>query len=456
MKEHSLKLTEIYKTLRQVRRKVIKEATSNVMSFSRPMTEVMINSGAFTKAEVGALQGFFEFRGQVPLLNENTIRIVDKEINSKFVQEGIVSWLKDKKDAVVSALKSGWEGLKKIWGNFKEFVASCVQSIKDAFKKISDAVLEKVQSGLGWISKISADFKAAVGGVQEADADASGFQGFIQSIDNKANKALGLDAKKFHSTLADDIANNAECVLHIKTVVGDILTGGAWESKVVNGEGNPSVDTTTNESIKKELTTLFSNAEVMLEFRSLNLKEAGIEHPEDVIKAAMGAGGETGKKAGKALAAVVKVVLGILKYTLGIFSTIVNKVGAVVAKNVFKGISFVSNALKGPGTFEMIALGFFVGELAEVAAHNIHDIHKLVETSIDVLFNVAKVAMPWAAPALDILQSVVLIVGYIFYYYAIATIITNTIVPAIKVWLKTVKDLAGKMGDASKNMAMRK
>ena len=465
MKDTSLKLTEIHKTLRQVRRKVIKEAKSNVMSFSRPMTEVIVHSGAFTIDEVNALQGFFEFRGRIPLLNENTIRMVDSEINSKFVQEGIISWLKDKKDKVINALKSGWEGLKKIWSNFKEFVASCIQSIKDAFKKMTDAVLEKVQSGLDWISKMGDDFKAAIGNVKEADAKAGGIQGFIQSIDDKANKALGLVPDKFHSTLVDDIKNNILCVAHIRTKVKEILSGASWQSQVESGKG--SSDIKTNESIKKELTTLFSNTEVMLEFRSLNLKEAGIEHPEDVIKTAISATGESGSKIGKALSAVVKVVLGILKYTLGIFSTIVNKIGAVVAKNLFKAISYISSTFGGPGTFEMTALGFFFGELAEVVGHDTHSIHHFIESAILGLFGIAKVAMPWAIPALETLQLIVTIVGNIFYYYAIATIVTNTVIPAIKLWIEAAKELvsgdsnatrgssgSGGMGDAARNMSM--
>lgn len=458
MNEQSLKLTEIHKTLRQVRRKMVKEATRQVMSFSRPMTEVIINSGAFTQAEVVALQGFFDFRGRVPLLNENTIKMIDSEINSKFIQEGIVSWIKDKKDTVINALKSGWEGLKKIWSNFKEFVASCIQSIKDAFKKMTDNVLEKVKSGLSYIPKMGAELSAAIGGIQEGGASAGGVQGFVKTIDNKVNKALGLDADAFHATLADDLQKYQECTEHIKTVVGEILTGRAWESKITKGEGNPGEDIAINESIKKELKTLFSNAEVMLEFRNLNLnlrEDGAIAHPEDVIKAAMSGGGETGKKIGKALSAVVKVVLGILKYTLGIFSTIINKLGAVAGKNIFKAISWVSSTLKGPGIFSMVALGFFFGELVEILAHGVPPIHHMIEAGITGLFGLAKVAMPWAAPALEILEIIVTTVGWIFYFYAIATVFINSLLPAIKKFIEYTKTPEYKkaMGDISSNMA---
>lgn len=442
MNEQSLKLTEIHKTLRQVRRKTVKEATHQLMSFSRPMIEVIINSGAFTQAEVVALQGFFDFRGRVPLLNENTIKMIDSEINSKFIQEGIVSWIKDKKDTVINALKSGWEGLKKIWGNFKEFVASCIQSIKDAFKKMTDNVLEKVKSGLSYIPKMGAELSAAIDGIQEGNAPAGGVQGFVKTIDNKVNIALGLDANAFGANLADDYQKHQECTKHIKTVVGEILTGESWESKVTKGEGNPGEDIAINESIKKELKTLFSNAEVMLEFRNLNLnlrEDEAITHPEDVIKTAMGAGGETGKKIGKALSAVVKVVLGILKYTLGIFSTIINKLGAVAAKNIFKAVSWVSSTMKGPGPFEMIALGFIFGELTEVFAHNVPPIREMIEAGITALFTLAKAAMPWAIPALVVLETIVTIVGYIFYFYAIATVVVNTLLPAIKKFIEYTK-----------------
>lgn len=440
MKNNSIKLSDIYRDMRQMRRKLIKETKSNAMRFSRPMTEVIITSGAFTQNEVAALQGFFEFRGRTPLLNENSIKVVDKEINSKFVQEGIVSWLKGKGTAVLDALKSGWAGLKKIWGNFKEFVASCVQSIKNAFKKMTDSVMKYINGKLAWITESGTKLKAAVGSVQEADAKAGGIEGFVTGIDDKVNAALGMNAAKFHSTLNKDIVNLGSCTKHIAVKVGDIVSGKSWEKQVVSGDdaGAKDVDVTVAESIRKEYESLFGNKELMMELRNFNLKEAGIQHPEDVVKDVMSVGGEKGKKLGKALSAVVKVVLGILKYTVGIFSTIINKIGAIAGKNVCKAVSWVSSLFKGPGTFDMIAIGFFCGELFEVFAHKQQKIHKLIEAGIDLLFGVAKAAMPWAYPALETLQIIVSITGYIFFYYAIGTLIANTIIPAIKLWLQWV------------------
>lgn len=458
MNEQSLNLTEIHKTLRQTRRKMVKEAAHKIMSFSRPMTEVIINSGAFTQAEVVALQGFFDFRGRVPLLNENTIKMINSEINSKFVQEGLGSWIKDKKDAVLNALKSGWEGLKKIWGNFKEFVASCIQSIKDTFKKMTDKVLEKVNKSLSYVSKVGTELNAAIGGIQEGGAAAGGVQGFLKTIDDKVNKAIGLDAEKFHATLADDVSKHKECTGHIKTKVGALMNGSSWESKIVKGEGNPGEDIAIDESIKKELKTLFSNAEVMLEFRNLNInlrEDGAIAHPEDIIKNAMSGGGEAGKKIGKALSAVVKVVLGILKYTLGIFSTIINKLGAVIAKNIFKGISWLSSTMKGPGTFEMIALGFFYGELTEVIVGSTPPLHHLIEHGISALIALARGLMGWALGVAETLEVIITIVGWIFYGYAIATVLANKVLPAIQKFIEYTKTPEYKkaMGDMSRNMA---
>ena len=438
MKDNSMKLGDIYKNMRQVRRRLIKETKSNLGKFSRPMTEVILTSGAFTQNEVIALQGFFEFRGRTPLLNENSIRAVDRELNSKFVQEGVISWLKDKGAAVVDALKSGWAGLKKIWGNFKEFVMSCVQSIKAAFKKMTDSVMTKVNSSLAWIPKAGKDLQGAVNTVKESDAPSGGIEGFVSGIDSKVNAKLGLDAKKFHATLGQDMADFKSCTGYIAVKVGDILTGKMWEAQIVKGDDAGAKDVKLDEGVQKELESFFSNREYMLELRNLNIKEAGVTHPEDVVKDAMSVGGETGKKLGKALSAVVKVVLGILKYTVGIFSTIVNKIGAIAGKNICKAVSLISNAMKGPGIFNFIALGFFCGELFEVVAHNQPEIHKFVIAGIDALFNIAKVAMPWAYPALETLQVIVTIVGYIFYYYAIGTLIANTIVPAIKMLLSKV------------------
>ena len=96
MKNNSIKLSDIYRDMRQMRRKLIKETKSNAMRFSRPMTEVIITSGAFTQNEVAALQGFFEFRGRTPLLNENSIKVVDKEITLNLYKKELLVGLKVK------------------------------------------------------------------------------------------------------------------------------------------------------------------------------------------------------------------------------------------------------------------------------------------------------------------------------------------------------------------------
>ena len=272
-------LEDIQRDLKTAQKRAIKNTESKVLSQLK--LERIFNSGVLSDLEVKVLREYIEYRGSTLLINENTIKMVDSE----FLKEGVIDWLKQKGQQATDALKSGWNTVKGLWSNFKDFVASLVQQIKSAFKKAYDFAKKKLMQLAGWIKDLPS---------KGADV--------LNKLDENAKKAL-----------ASEFKNLSSCTSHLNQVVQKFINGDQWEGNVLNGKGNVSEN-------------IFEDIKVLSAIKSL--KEGGAIHPEDVLKKY------------PVLHKVVKYTIEILKWTFNLPVKIVQTVIEKVTKGILEGVGF--------------------------------------------------------------------------------------------------------------------
>ena len=357
-------LEDIQRDLKTAQKRAIKNTESKVLS--QLQLERIFKSGILSELEVKVLREYIEYRGSTFLINENTIKMVD----SDFLKEGVIDWLKQKGQQAADALKSGWNTVKGLWSNFKDFVAGLVQQIKSAFQKAYDLAKKKLMQIAGWIK----------------DLPSKGAE-ILNKLDDSTKKAL-----------ASEFKNLSSCTSHINQVIQKFINGDQWEGNVLNGKGNVSEN-------------IFEDIKVLSALRSL--KEGGAIHPEDILKKY------------PVLHKVVKYAIEILKWTFNLPYKIVQTVIEKVTKGVLEGVGFLSSKTGGPGPFIFAALGTLLAEGAEIIGHNTGPIHHGVEALLEATTALVKTSFAWAGPVAEIFASTVHVVGTFTYYYAIAVLVLN-------------------------------
>lgn len=386
-----IKLTDILREIKSQQAITINATKARTM---RALTlETILNSGALSNAQTQALTEFFTFYNQknLPLLNENTIR----RIESRMLTEGFLDWIKDKGAAAKDALMSGWNNVKKIWGNFKDFVSSIIEKIKETFKKIVDYVKTKVESAISWVNDLSIHVNTAITAYSKEEPDVQ-------------------------KNLAQEIKDLSSCITHIATWKDEKILGAeGWSEKILDGsavkiEGETDVKTESN---------IFNDKALLL-----TLKEAeGVSKPEDVLKQY------------PSLYKIVKYTIEGLKWFFKPIQQAMKLVIDYAVKSIFKATSMVSKTLGGPGIYEFAVLTFIIAEAGQLSGKKIQLVHDAIETITEATIDMAVGAWSWltgpAKPIIDIIAGIIEGIITFLGYYTSAKIILNVTKPAIDKYL---------------------
>ena len=402
-----IKLTDILKEVKTNYKTTTKKSIRETVAKSRQLfvIEDVLSSGAFTVKESIALREFFTFRKSIPMLNENTVQLINKEM----LKEGFLDWVKEKASSFKNALSGGWDKLKAAWANFKDFVASLVSQIKTAMKAMFDEALAKIKSALKWGADIAAEVKSMI--------DQKKLDVMKVLIDKVAKITKKPD---IHTSIPKEVGTFSEQSKYLVNFVQTkIVSLAGFEEKAIKGEVKETPE--LGESIR-----LFKDKQLVETL--IKITESELTHPEDALK-----------KWPK-LHKVVKVIIGIFKWTFGIFGTLVKKVGELISKNVFRYLNDTSQFIGGPveatGFAAMTAL---VGELAEIAGHNMHKLHDIVSALITFISNKLGLLVPVLLPYIKTLEITFHVTALFFFAHSIVTTLLNTIVPAIKMIVEAIK-----------------
>jgi hypothetical protein len=399
-------LKEVKANYKTTTKKSVRETA--IKSMQLFVIEDVLSSGAFNSKESIALREFFVYRKSIPMLNENTVQLINKEM----LKEGFFDWLKEKGSQFKDALSGGWDKLKAAWSNFKDFVASIVLQLKEAMKQIFELSIAKLKAAFNWGKDIASKVNDVVSKNQEKA---------MQTILVKSAKKSGKTAEDLHKSLPKELNTLGEQKDYIvEFVTNNIISLKDFASKAIKGEAEKTPD--IEESIG-----LFKDKSLVETL--IKITESALDHPEDVLK-----------KWPK-LHKVVKVIMSIFKWTFGIFGTLVQKAGELISKTLFGVINTVSKFIKGPVEASgYAACAALMGEFAEIAGHNLHDIHEVVSGLITFVSNKIGLLVPILLPYIKVLEITFQVVGLFFFIYAIVTTIMNTIVPAFKTIVKWLSD----------------
>ena len=327
---NSLSLTSILNEVKREQKRALKAVKQQVYA-SLTISEI-INSGALGKNESYALKMFFKYHNNnnIPLLNENTIKRIDARIytlNENRLNEGFVDWIKSVGKKAIKWLESGWEGVKKVWKNFKDVVTQIVDTVKEGFRKISDAAIKKVKS---------------IG---------SAIQSAFDKQSEKAEKHLEqhepADIKREWTKVKDS-------VVHLSSLVNKLHSGGEWAARIISGNVTPAGDTSPVEENFKFDKSIFKGL--------LNLNEGF--HLEDLLNK-------------EKYPTAHKVVQWVLKAISWVFNPI-NTALKYLAKFIVGGwtkdgksgilywLNLTAEKLGGPAAIAYPILGFLCMEATEV------------------------------------------------------------------------------------------
>ena len=407
-------LSEVLRDFKKATKKAAKGTEKIAMS--QLTLERILDSGALSHEETSVLREFINYRGHSVVLNENTVRMVDKEL----LEEGFMDWIKEKGQAVVNVFKKGWAAVKNIWKNFKEFVGKAVAKIKEQFQKIWAWVQEKASAAIGWVKDIP--------------------------------KALAKIGPKFSDEvktgIGTDIQNLKACTGHLKSFVMDMVSGKSWASKVESGDAPDNV-------MKEDI---FRDKEVILALKEGIILEAGdgTVHPEDLIaKGGEAIGGEKGKSVGKIIAKIAHYIIEIMLWIFNWPMKVMQEIIKHKAGKIFEGVSQASKAVGGPGPFVFAALTLVMAESAEVLGHGMEAVKEGVHNGIKFTSSLINTALtPIFGPAAQVLATIAHVVMVFGFYYAIATIVLNVgklIITNVKA---SINATGG--GDFAKDKAMMK
>jgi hypothetical protein len=331
-----IKLVDILKEIKIEQKRALRIVTNHTRK-SLSISEI-INSNALSKNETYALQTFFEFynNGNIPLLNENTIKLIDKKVlalNENSLNEGWTDWVGKVGKKAVDWLKSGWENVKKIWKNFTDVIKQIIDTVKTGLQKVAASVWEKVKG-------INSSLK--------------------KSFDKNADKAKEHLDKHTPNTINKEWSTIKSAISHLASYSKSLVTGAEWEGSVLSGNVKPAGDTgPIGENIN--LPNLKFDKKLIESL--LNLNESF--HLEDLLNK-------------EKHPTVFKVV----KWTLKLISWVFNPINTALkylAKYIVSGwskdgksgilywINLLAEKLNGPAAIAYPILGFLCMELTETA-----------------------------------------------------------------------------------------
>ena len=359
----------------------------------------LLKSKVFTVNEQKALRVLFA-KTKTKTLSESTIKMLDKNVriisNSNNMdiklKEGFFSdiWdgLKSLGSKAKDAIVGGWSKVKAIWGEFKALVQEVINSAKNGLQKLcgqatsssgtaADQMVAKVKDSLPKFKK---------------DPD------FANEM-----KQLGETAKWWKDTW------------YQKWVAAPF-----WEKDVLAGNGTvddePKVDAKAAEqglqqvaqleSLIRKRNALLSDYNVVNELlkrntRRNNLNEGGpVEHLDDAIK-------------NPALKKIVHYAIELIQWVFIPFAKLGQTIATWAGPKVFSGLSTVTKAVGGPGTYPFKLIGTLFGEAIEVGIK--------LSTSQMAVVNVINALFP----AMAIATSTVEAIHYALLCFTLANILIN-------------------------------
>lgn len=383
--KEDIKLKSIMKEISSFQNKQINKIKKYASINERALNGIL-NSGVLTIQESAILRHYFKTRN-IRRINENTVRKINED--SKLISEGFFDFFKKFGDKAKEAFKTGWTAVKAIWKNFSDVVKEFIEEIKKGFVKISDWALGKIKEMASKLSSL---------------------------VNEKFIKKFKEDHPHDHTDLKTELQQTKQTADHLtKWVKTNILDGGMYEQKLIDGsvdpkeetEGLPAAEVEKGaEELKKEAyelyDSIFSNKQNLREL--MNLSEG---HLTDKIKNPI-------------VRNVVKFLIYMFKAVFSPLSTVIAEVGRLIIKNFMKMFSKLSKALQGPGVFEFAIMSLLCAELFEV-----------VEDLLANLFNFQNVLglvttlLPWLAPWLEFIHVPMHLAHLAIGSYALATVVYN-------------------------------
>lgn len=327
-----IKLSNILADIKREQKRTIKEFRKEAINSIS--LQAILNSNGLPSEQTIALKKFFEYynNGNVPILNESTIKRIDMQLSSVVLSEGFSDWIAKVGSKAKEWLSSGWENVKKVWSNFNDVISKLIEKIKEFFKNLASASYDKVQQ---LISKLT-----------------SALESTTESAKNHLKNFTSEAITKEWSTITASVK-------HLASKAQEYITGTSWSDQLSSGSVSPASGTTT-ESVNKKPKLIFNKSLV----EALLILEAGF-HFEDLIN----------KKKYPVLHKIVKWGLTLLSW---IFSPI-NTALKYLAKFLVSGwkkdgssgalvwINVAAEKLGGPKTIYYPILGVLCMELTEIA-----------------------------------------------------------------------------------------
>ena len=387
-----IKLSNILKEIKIEQRRTLKEFYSHANSSIS--FQLIINSNALPKNQTLALKNFFEFynNGNVPLLNENTIKRIDAHLASSVLSEGYKDWLKKVGAKAKDWLTAGWDSVKKVWGNFKDIISQLAETVKKFFKDLASNAYTKVTQLTSKLkSSIESSAKKATDSIKNAPAS---------------------DVEKEWNTIRDSVA-------HLLDKSKEYISGANWQSQLESGSASPKGSTT--ESIKQKPKLIFSKSLV----ESLLILESGV-HFEDLIN----------KEKYPVAHGIVKWGLKLLSW---IFSPIVTGLKFLVkflvggwkkdgSTGILVWINKLAEKLGGPKTIFYPILGVLAMELSEIVLTGLnlktHFTADVAVAAIDAI-GIKDIIIGFVKQYVPALGTVILVLEGIFILYALGNFIVN-------------------------------
>lgn len=416
-----IKLTSILAEIKRSERRLITQfqrTAANSISIKE-----IINSNGLSAEQTLALKKFFEHynNGKIPVLNEFTVKKIDNRISQSILSEGFFDWVKSVGSKAKEWLTSGWENVKKVWGNFKDIVSNVIEKFKDLFKKIAAATYEKIESLKSTLTK---------------------------SIQSTAEESIEFIKQQTPDQVKTEIKTLKDCVNTLLAKSQAIISGTGWEEKLKSGNIEPTSDVKT-ESIYQRPKLVFDK---FLVETLLTLESGGTFHFEDVFDK-------------DKFPILHNLVIWICKGLVWVFSPInsvikwsLNKLLTGGKKDGSSGILVWINSLAekfgGPKVIFYPVLGFLCTELAEIVLGatdlDTHRTAHLVGAGLEKL-GIEDMVIKFIEQYVPVAGTVITILEYVFIGYAVANFIL-TIVPEISKMIKTAVDKTSSIQDVPPGM----
>lgn len=417
-----IKLSDILKEIKATQKATIKKAIQETSSKSMQLfvIEDVLSSGAFNNKEAIALREFFTYRKSIPILNENTVRMITKEM----LKEGFLDWIKEKGSQFKDSLSAGWDKLKAAWSNFKEFIQKLVDQLKekvlDLFEKAKTSILDEFTSPI----QTAADaFKEKINSIQESN----------DSVDSLSN-AIGIDKETIKNSLPAEIKDLTKVKDDVMSKLKSVISFDKLEADAVAGKG---ID-----NVKVESIGLLKNKRLVETLITINESDDLI-HPEDLVKKY------------PILQRIIKFFVNLLKYTFGLLGEITKGIFKLIFKFLYSGINKVAvaiNSAVNKGNYAVLAgLTAYCLKIAGVHLPYTDWLENLISAGATAL----SLAVPVLAPFISVLTSIASFVFLFIKIWAVITVLVNIIIPLYKEFSNKISTVTKSNAEPAKSGSNR-